>query len=94
MCSVIIKNSKQRKNFLKFLIDIINLYLLCHCISYVVGKIQYIFCIQCINVCDVLLDSISVDSEDADFVWDDYLQETGASAVPPTAFKHVRKCIQ
>ncbi|XP_059151098.1 scm-like with four MBT domains protein 1 [Physella acuta] len=34
------------------------------------------------------------DLEDVEFVWEDYLKETGASAVPPTAFKHVEVSLQ
>ena len=30
-----------------------------------------------------------LDYEETEFVWEDYLQETGATPVPPTAFKHV-----
>ena len=33
---------------------------------------------------------MSVDFDETEFVWEDYLQETGATPVPPTAFKHVR----
>ena len=29
-----------------------------------------------------------MDYEETEFVWEDYLQETGATPVPPTAFKH------
>ena len=29
------------------------------------------------------------DLEESEFVWEDYLKETGATSVPPTAFKHV-----
>lgn len=32
------------------------------------------------------------DLDDSEFVWEEYLKETGAIAVPPTAFKHVRNC--
>ena len=35
-------------------------------------------------------DRMAVDVEESEFVWEDYLQETGALSVPPTAFKHVR----
>ena len=34
-------------------------------------------------------DALSMDFEEAEFVWEDYLQETGATPVAPTAFKHV-----
>jgi hypothetical protein len=29
------------------------------------------------------------EDEEPEFVWEDYLQQTGTTAVPPTAFKHV-----
>ncbi|NWI33710.1 SMBT2 protein, partial [Sula dactylatra] len=32
--------------------------------------------------------------EDADFNWDEFLEETGASAAPHTSFKHVRASLQ
>jgi len=28
--------------------------------------------------------------EEREFVWDDYLEETGSAAAPATSFKHVR----
>ncbi|CAL1529108.1 unnamed protein product [Lymnaea stagnalis] len=34
------------------------------------------------------------DLEETEFVWEDYLRETGATAVPPTAFKHVEISLQ
>ncbi|PVD24335.1 hypothetical protein C0Q70_14815 [Pomacea canaliculata] len=34
-------------------------------------------------------DGVHVEYDESEFVWEEYLQETGASAVPPTAFKHV-----
>ncbi|KAK3608079.1 hypothetical protein CHS0354_004735 [Potamilus streckersoni] len=33
-------------------------------------------------------------SEEDEFIWEDYLQKTGARAVPPTAFKHVEYSLQ
>ncbi|CAG5126728.1 unnamed protein product, partial [Candidula unifasciata] len=34
------------------------------------------------------------DLDDTEFVWEDYLRETGSAAVPPTAFKHVETSLQ
>ncbi|GFN93457.1 scm-like with four mbt domains protein 1 [Plakobranchus ocellatus] len=34
------------------------------------------------------------DLEESEFVWEDYLKETGATSVPPTAFKHVEMSLQ
>ncbi|GFR75003.1 Scm-like with four MBT domains protein 1, partial [Elysia marginata] len=34
------------------------------------------------------------DLEDSEFVWEDYLKETGATSVPPRAFKHVELSLQ
>ncbi|BFZ09138.1 hypothetical protein BsWGS_12177 [Bradybaena similaris] len=34
------------------------------------------------------------DLDEAEFVWEDYLRETGSAAVPPTAFKHVEISLQ
>ncbi|KAH9504832.1 Scm-like with four MBT domains protein 2 [Bulinus truncatus] len=34
------------------------------------------------------------DLDDTEFVWEEYLKETGAIAVPPTAFKHVEVSLQ
>lgn len=31
----------------------------------------------------------SLNSEDVDFNWDEYLEETGSTAAPHTSFKHV-----
>ncbi|XP_041347271.1 uncharacterized protein LOC121367224 [Gigantopelta aegis] len=42
-----------------------------------------------IDLADYNEDGIRVEYDQAEFNWENYLQETGASAVPPTAFKHV-----
>ncbi len=34
-------------------------------------------------------DSVPVEYDEVEFVWDAYLQETGSVAAPPTAFSHV-----
>jgi len=36
-----------------------------------------------------ITDGVPVEYHEPDFVWEEYLQETGGTAVPPTAFKHV-----
>ncbi|KAL8222360.1 UNVERIFIED_CONTAM: Scm-like with four MBT domains protein 2 [Gekko kuhli] len=36
----------------------------------------------------------SSNSEDVDFNWDEYLEETGSSAAPHTSFKHVETSLQ
>uniref|UniRef100_A0A670J8R0 Scm like with four mbt domains 2 n=1 Tax=Podarcis muralis TaxID=64176 RepID=A0A670J8R0_PODMU len=36
----------------------------------------------------------SSNSEDVDFNWDEYLEETGSSAAPHTSFKHVEVSLQ
>lgn len=35
------------------------------------------------------LDGVSVEYDGSDFVWEEYLEETGSVAVPNEAFKHV-----
>ncbi|XP_021367553.1 scm-like with four MBT domains protein 1 isoform X2 [Mizuhopecten yessoensis] len=42
-----------------------------------------------IDTADYTADGVPVEYAEPEFVWEEYLQETGASAVPPTAFKHV-----
>ncbi|KAK6993736.1 scm-like with four MBT domains protein 1 [Biomphalaria glabrata] len=44
---------------------------------------------------DIFGDTAEVeDLDDSEFVWEEYLKETGAIAVPPTAFKHVEVSLQ
>lgn len=38
------------------------------------------------------LDGVSVEYDGSDFVWEEYLEETGSVAVPNEAFKHVSVC--
>ncbi|XP_060607615.1 scm-like with four MBT domains protein 1 [Ruditapes philippinarum] len=38
--------------------------------------------------------SFEGEDEEPEFVWEDYLQQTGTTAVPPTAFKHVECSLQ
>ena len=47
------------------------------------GAIQ----LKCFSL--IILDGEPADNSDSEFVWEEYLQETGVQAVPPTAFKHV-----
>lgn len=47
-----------------------------------------------IDTGDYNSDGIPVDYSDSEFVWEEYLQDTGVQAVPPTAFKHVEYSLQ
>ncbi|XP_023933206.1 scm-like with four MBT domains protein 1 isoform X1 [Lingula anatina] len=40
------------------------------------------------------LPSIPVEYEEPEFIWEEYLEDTGASPAPPTAFKHVECSLQ
>nr|KAG5708815.1 hypothetical protein BaRGS_031969 [Batillaria attramentaria] len=47
-----------------------------------------------LGLVDVTLEGVPMEYDESEFVWEDYLQETGATAVPPTAFKHVECSLQ
>lgn len=40
-----------------------------------------------------IADGVPIEYDEPEFVWEEYLEETGSSAVPPTAFKHVSHSI-
>lgn len=44
--------------------------------------------------CFPIADQIPVVYDEAEFVWEDYLEATNATAAPPTAFKHVSLCFR
>ena len=48
-------------------------------------------CIQDLKgvICHYLVE-VDVEYEEVEFVWDDYLEDCKATAVPATSFKHVR----
>ncbi|XP_074645284.1 scm-like with four MBT domains protein 1 [Tubulanus polymorphus] len=39
-------------------------------------------------------DGVPIEYDEPDFVWEEYLEETGAVAAPPTSFKHVECSLQ
>ncbi|XP_036366059.1 scm-like with four MBT domains protein 1 isoform X1 [Octopus sinensis] len=47
-----------------------------------------------LDMCEDTEDGLLETYEEPDFVWEEYLQETGALEVPPTAFKHVECSLQ
>ncbi|KAL5013685.1 hypothetical protein ScPMuIL_007955 [Solemya velum] len=47
-----------------------------------------------IDIADYNEDGVPIEYNEPEFIWEEYLQEAGATAVPPTAFKHVEYSLQ